>query len=249
MGGNKIMTVTDWIVAIGTAVMAIVAIIAIFQDKIRSWLLRPKLQVFLQVASPDCTKTKFRYSIQEPIMPSTNTASSTAGILPASNETEAYFFRLRVANTGNQKAENVEVFAAKLTRRLADGTFKEVDSFLPMNLVWSYLNWLFFPAISPGIYKYCDLFHVVNPEKRKFIPFEDDTWANVNPNKTILSFDTIAKPYTKNYLVCPGIYHLDLTLAASNSKIVNKTLEINLTGDWFDDEKKMLGEGVGITLL
>ena len=223
-------TTADWIVAAGTLVMAIVGIIAIFQDKIRAWLLRPVLQVSILVAPPDCQKTRYQ-------------------LAKASPETDAYYFRLRVANAGNQRAESVEVFATELSRRLADGTFKVVDSFLPMNLGWAHGHALFFPAISPGTYKHCDLAHVINPQLRKLSAWEDDAWPNVPPDKTILSFDTIVRPYTKPYLVCPGTYRLVLTIAAANSQAISRTLEITLTGDWYDDERKMLGEGIGIKLL
>jgi hypothetical protein len=164
-------------------------------------------------------------------------------------ETDAYYFRLKVKNSGNQKAESVEVFAAELSRRLADGTFKAVTSFLPMNLVWADIHTLFYPAISPHTYKHCDLAHIINPEMRIDVPLEDNTWPNVSSEKTILSFDTFVKPYTKNNLVCPGTYRLKLTVAAANSQPVNNTLEFNVTGDWYDDEQRMLEEGVGIRLL
>ena len=111
------VTITDWLVATGTIVLALVAIIAIFQDKIRSWITRPKLDVTIDVKPPDCLKIPMvRLS---PEGESTVVAGS-------------YYFRFRVINRGNQKAESVEVFAAGLLKQQADDTFKEVDSFLPM---------------------------------------------------------------------------------------------------------------------
>ena len=51
----------DWITAIGTVVLAagtiVLAIIAIFQDKIRAWLMRPNLTIGIELAPPDCHKT------------------------------------------------------------------------------------------------------------------------------------------------------------------------------------------------
>jgi hypothetical protein len=202
----------------------------------------------VQVAPPDCHKTIFRYRLEDQPSGSSSQLGSVDAPDPT-NKTDAYFFRIRVANIGNQKAEDVEVIATQLSRRLADGTFKPVDSFLPMNLVWSFTSSAIYPAVSPGIYKNCDLFHIVNPTDRKKIPPEDQTWENVKREEAILSFNTIVKPYTKNYLVCSGAYQLILTVGASNAKPIRKTLEIVVIGKWFDDEKKMLGEGVGIKLL
>jgi hypothetical protein len=42
---------------------------------------------------------------------------------------------------------------------------------------------------------------------------------------------------------------LTVVVAASNSKPVEKTLEINLTGEWIDEESKMLEEGVGVRVI
>ena len=105
------------------------------------------------------------------------------------------------------------------------------------------------PAISPGTYKHCDLAHILDPDDRESVPGEHATWPNVPQNKTILSLDTIVKPYTQSYLLPFGTYHLTLIVAAANAKATTKTLEITLTGDWYDDEDQMLGEGIGIRLL
>ena len=242
-------TMTDWIIAAGTIVMAVVAVIAIFQDKIRAWLLRPILKVSISVAPPDSHKTKYHFTTEQWITSGSSPVYSETGKIEISRETDAYYFRLRIENSGNHKAESVEVFATELSRRQADGLFKVVDSFLPMNLAWSHVHWIFFPAISPDTYKHCDLAHIINPQMRSAIQLEDSTWPNISPEKTILSFDTIVKPYTKNFLVPPGTYRLVISVAAANSKPVNKTLEITLTGDWYDDEQKMLGEGIGIRML
>ena len=124
-----------------------------------------------------------------------------------------------------------------------------VNSFLPKNLVWSHFRKMLLPAISPDTYKHCDLGHILHPEGRKTIPGEHTTWPNVLQDKTILSLDTVVKPYTQSYLLPFGTYRLTIIVAAANAKAQRQTLEIALTGDWYDDEEKMLGEGIGIRLL
>jgi len=233
------MAITDWISAVGTLVMALVAIVAIFQDKIRAWLMRPRLRVSISVAPPDCQKTKMRYSLPSPDVNA-----------PARERmADVYYFRLRVSNSGNQKAESVEVFVAQLSRQQADGSFRVVDSFLPMNLVWAHLGGMLFPAIAPGTYKHCDLGYILDPQSRKMIPGEHTTWPNVPPDKTILTLDTVVKPYTLSYLLPFGTYHLVILVAAANAKAIKNTLEVRVTGDWYDDEREMLGQGIGIRLL
>lgn len=244
---GTMITITDWIMAIGTIVMAIVAIIAVFQDKIRAWLLRPILSVSISLNPPDCHKTELHFVTEGQTKPPQGPSKKDKASV--SRQTDVYYFRLRIANLGNQKAESVEVIASELSRRVADGTFKAVGSFLPMNLLWTNIHTMFLPAISPGTFKHCDLVHVINPKMRKLIPMEDNTWPNVSQDETILSFDTAFKPFAKNYLVCPGTYRLTLIVAAANSKPVKKVLGIRLTGDWYDEEQKMFGEGIGIKVL
>lgn len=226
------MTTTDWIRVAGVLVTSCAVLVAIFQDKIRSWVTRPKLNVSIKLGPPDC------HSI-----PLVRTDLKTGETLL---EAPCYYLRLRVDNSGNQKAESVEVFAAELLKCQADGQFKEVESFLPMNLRWAHYREIIFPAIVPGVYKHCDLGHIIDPQLRSGFPPEDKSWENVPPEKTVLSLDTAVKPNTRSYLIPPGKYHLVLLVAAANAKPIKKTLEITLTGDWYEDEKRMLGEGIGI---
>ena len=149
-------------------------------------------------------------------------------------------------NRGNQKAESVEVFASDLSKQQADDTFKKVDSFLPMNLLWADYRQVFFPAISPDMYRHCDLVHIIDPKERAQFGAEDKEWPNISREKTILSFDTAVKPHTLSYLVPPGKYRLVILVAAANAKPIRKTLEISLTGEWYDDQETMLGLGVGV---
>jgi len=224
----------QWVEAIGTTMAVVVALcIALFQDKMRAWIMQPKLDISIDVKPPDCLKIPIRsYTQGEP-----------------SVVADAYYLRLRVLNKGGQKAESVEVFAASLLRRQADDTFKEMGTFLPMNLVWADYGKVFFPAISPDMYRHCDLTHIVDPKKRGQFTAEDKQWPNVPVEKTILSLETAVKPNTLSHLLPPGKYHLVILVAAANAKPVKKTIELSLTGDWYDDEQKMFQDGVGAQIL
>jgi hypothetical protein len=46
---------TDWLVALGILALAF---IAVFQDRIRSWLSRPRLEMLFEEVPPDCHKTE-----------------------------------------------------------------------------------------------------------------------------------------------------------------------------------------------
>ena len=55
---------TDWLIAISTIALAIgtiaLALVAAFQDIIRAWVMRPKLDASITMAPPDCHKTKMK---------------------------------------------------------------------------------------------------------------------------------------------------------------------------------------------
>lgn len=222
-------SISDWLVAIGTILLAIVAI---FQDQIRKGWRHPLLNLNF-ITSPDCQKLLSTYPI-----------SKTQQV-----ETDTYYIRLRIENNGNEKAENVEVFAQKLMRKSADGKYVTVKSFIPMNLFWSHINVVNLPILPSHVYKNCDIFRVINPISRKAIFFEDKTWENIDPARTILSFDTEVRTYSKNNLACCGTYQLHLIISSANSEPITKIVEINLTGSWFDEEEKMFSEGLGVSIL
>ena len=237
--------ITDWIVAIGTIVLALIAAIAIFQDRIRGWLQRPILNVTIEMQPPDCHKTPFRY--ERATVPS----GARMYALPQSpiGESQAYYCKLRINNTGNEAALNAEVIALELLRKRADGTYGKVNDFLPMNLAWSHVNVIHIPFISPGTYKHCDLFHVIYPPDRKTIDYENRDWPGTPPEKTVISFDTVVKAFTLSHLVPNGAYRLLVQVAATNAKPAVRQLDINLTGDWFEEEERMLRDGIGISVI
>ena len=128
-------TITDWILASCTAILAIVAI---FQDRIRTLIMRPRLNASIKLEPPDCMKEKIHY----------NKPDGSIAVA------DCYYFRIRVQNNGNQRAEIAEVFLSELLKCQADGEYKPVEYFKPMNLTWShYDNQIYFPSISPETYK------------------------------------------------------------------------------------------------
>jgi len=222
--------ITDWLIAIGTILLFFVAI---FQDKIRSWLTRPKLGVSVDIVPPDCHKA---------IMKATDSRGQVIG------EASCYYFRPRVSNSGNQRAEMVEVFAAELSKQQADGSFKKMHSFLPMNLLWSHINEPFL-GISPGMEKLFNLGHILEPAERVSFGNEDDPRLGFRADQTIFSFDVERPSYTMSHLIPPGTYRVVLLVGAANASPIRRVVEIVLTGDWYDEEERMLGEGIGIRML
>src|SRR5271163_4364570 len=122
----------EWFTAIGTIVLAggtlILAVVAIFQDTVRGWLYKPKLEVSIQPEPPDC--------IAVPM-----TIGGTV-------ITDSFYLRLWVKNTGNTAAKNVEIYASELLRSRPDNiTWDRVVEFPTMNLRWADIHVMYFPTI------------------------------------------------------------------------------------------------------
>jgi len=224
---NQVTAVGNIIIAIGTVILAIVAI---FGRSISRFLRRPRLRPAIISGPPYCHKTFFS--------------------IPDTGEhlADCYYFRISVVNEGKESARNVEVFAKRLMRKSKDGTYKIISSFSPMNLIWSDWGKMIFPAIHPGTEKLCDIFHIVDPSERKKIPYEDDVRDGMTPDRIILSFDTRTKSNTKGHLQPAGEYHLEIVVAAENANPRQATLRIESTGEWIDNEDRMLAEGIAFGL-
>jgi len=219
----------------GSIAALFAVIVALFKEEIvRIWR-RPELQARIRLTAPDCHKTVM-----------TLYDKNTGRVLDSS---DCYYLRLWIENIGNQRAEKVQVFVAKLFRRHANGTFVEDKSFLPMNLRWSHSQPsplgpdIFADGISPEMGRHCDLGHILDPNKR--VSFGINL-SNVAAGKTILEFDLEIAPNTLSHLIPPGVYRVELKLAAANMAPKTKTIEITHTGDWYTDENKMFAYGIGM---
>jgi hypothetical protein len=159
---------------------------------------------------------------------------------------DGYYVRLRVSNSGRGKAELAEVFVTELLEKQPDGTFEHVKRFLPQNLRWSHINESFYPALSPGMEKNCDLGFMVDPRKRD--P-EDNVRLNASSAKTLFNFAVEVQTSTLNHVIKPGIYRLTLQVAAANAKPRTFKFLMDLNGDWFENEDDMLNKGLRINPL
>jgi len=207
--------------------------IAAFQSRIARLLVRPKLGLEVHAEPPDFHHTL----VSHPTSPGVSA--------------DAYYFNLRVRNTGNSRAEQVEIFVADVLAQQPDGAFRRVASFLPKNLLWSWTLKPFLEALSPGMYTFCTLGHVFDPARRREFPGE----ALVNADEARLAGRTafsvaVQFPSSKpSHILPPGTYRLILWIAAGNARKVEKRLELTLAGDWTTDEARMLAECVRIRVV
>ncbi len=111
----------QWVIAIGTAILAI---LALFQEFIRSWIKTPRLEVTTGSLTPFCKKI---------LLIDKNNPEKKA---------DGYALRIRVKNIKpifhiKTRAESVEVFVLQLLAKQTDGSFQPIQGFEPCNLIWS----------------------------------------------------------------------------------------------------------------
>lgn len=219
-------TVADWLVAVGTLV---VAAVAVFQETIRGWFYHPAFHVSAKTVPPDCVAVPF-------------TQQNGTFVV------DSVYLRLWVKNVGNATAKDVEVYAKELRRQRADGTWERVAPFPPMNLKWANAGGLiYFPSIAPEMGKHCDLGHIVDPQRRQLLR-EDNPRLQLNNNQTSLAFDLMVAPNHRGHIIGPGEYQLDILVAAENARPLARTVSISLRGTWDPEETRMLRDGVGIVI-
>lgn len=229
----------DWslfanlLVGVGTIALAIVAV---FQQNIHNWLNKPKLNIEVTGQPPDCHKMPLSvmqpFPLQQPILIQTD---------------EGYYYRIRVVNTGRDRAENAEVFIASVSKKVGDG-YEKVEQFLPMNLLWSHVERPFLEAISPGgMEKHCNFGYVIPPED---MPERVTSWLDVPRDETIFTLALEVHPNTLSNMLTSGEYRIDILIAAANmKKPKKKTLEMNISGQWYGDESEMLSNGISFRML
>lgn len=233
----EIGTVAQWVAGISTFLAVLVALFK--EDIVSNWR-RPELDASITTKPPDCAKVIMTSVVQRTAL--------------TQMSTECYWLRIWVKNSGKTRAEKVQVFAAELSKRAADGTFRIIDGFVPMNLRWSHSQnpieapEIFAEGISPGMGKHCDLGYIIDPAHRSAIRIGEDL-PGLPAGNTLVALELELKPNTLSHLIPPGTYRLLVRIAAANCRPVARTIEMTITGEWFSDEKRMLSEGIGIKVL
>jgi hypothetical protein len=231
-GKAMVKTMADWLVAIGTLVLAFVTV---FQDYLRSKLWSPVLDCKINLHPPDCHKTTVVFDDRK----------GNVGSF------DSYFFRFEIWNHGKVSAKNVEVLITEVLKKKGN-SYELISSFSPDNLAWSTLSEApgkferYCTYISPTTYKHCNLGHIHDPHYRQVIG-EDNPALNVHVPETIFCFDVIFRSTILYHLVGPGTYRIRIKVGCENAKTIERQYEITITGKWNPDEARMLNEGMTIT--
>jgi hypothetical protein len=192
---------------------------AIFQDKIRGWFYKPKLNLTCTLSSPDCHKIPLTIQIGNQI-----------------STIDSYYLRFRVENTGNQAMEDIEVKILSLYRKSDKNKYTLQENFLPMNLKWAHTGNVVTNNIQVGLFKHLDIGCIRRP-----IDNFDPTEIQSN---IALFLDLETVPNTRSDIIEPGDYKIDLVVAGNNFKPVHKTYKLILRDEWLDNESDMLGKNI-----
>jgi hypothetical protein len=214
--------VTNGLVGIGTIGLAI---LAVFQDRIRRWLDAPVLRAYLENERPDCVWVPFRH------------------VVTGQHVADSVHLRFRVKNEGRSAARRVEAYAEQ-REEFQNGRWDVRRGFPSMNLNWADVGGLYFESISPWMAKHCDLAHVIDPGLRRGNAGEENPTLNLPPTTTSLTFSVIVRPNHQGHIVGPGRYRLTVILAAENANPRTERIEIELHGQWYPDEARMLRDGI-----
>ena len=161
------------------------------------------------------------------------------------------YLRLFVENTGKRKAKNAQIRVTRVETKQPNGNYAKRDEFPSMNLIWSTQKVL--QSIQATSDEYCNLAHIFKPSDRcsdqmaKSNPLEDRIWTGIDRNQTILSVD-VDKLHSKPHLLPAGTHRFHIKLTADDAKPQTKMIEVNLSGEWFDDAKEMCSQGVTVVL-
>jgi len=225
-------------------VALILGIFGIFHDWIRSQFNYPELDIEFNINQPDCHKTfltrKYEVKNWTPA-----TGIKIPGVADGEKEwhidnVECYYYRLKIFNRGNYRAEKVEIMILEKFTENSKKRFMKDYNFLPLNLVWGHDGVVVRESIAPLLFKYCDFGCIVAPE-HTHIKFPD---GGVYEQGVVLDLDLAVKPNTMSHLVFPGKHRFKIIAVADNSKVVTKIFEIDFQDFWNNDEKIMLKNGL-----
>lgn len=224
----------EWVTAIGTLLLAVVAFAAIFTDQIREWIRHPDWKVNFQPTHPDCNRIRTDFRLQ--------TGTEIRNIASA----EMHYVRARVQNVGKVGAKDVEVSVLEVRHKgRADQVFKPMAMNTPMNLIWAHFSSHVLPQLPVGSERHIDIGHVADPQKRSEFSGEDRRGSD--SSKTLFCLAFFVKANTGEYLLDPGEYEIDFRVFAANSKPSKTfTFHLNHIGNWFEDEAQMYRDGLGL---
>lgn len=219
---------------ISASITFLAVIVALFKDWFWAKIRKPKISAYIEMKSPFCTKTLVYNQLAQRAM-------------------EGYYFRIKVLNSGTTIARGVQIYIESIMRKHPDGVYRNENRFLPMYLRWAgpepqnpkdSIN----SNILPGMSKYCDLGHVLDPAFRQFYLNSPGLTIPGDTDTLLFELDLEVKPFTGSHLLKIGEYEIYIKIAAENSKPITKKIVLNFLGPWTVNENTMFENAIGIRM-
>lgn len=185
-------------------------LVALFQEKIKGWFNRARLDMEINLVPPDC----HQIDLNDP-----------RGAFIC----KSLYIRIRVSHKNGIAGENIEIMPVSFSSVSGAGEVNKLDYFLPINLAWSHFQ----PRTSVmrvpvGLFRHCDFGHFIKSSDGSSL-FILDTM--IQPNR-------VAGGEIPN-VIKPGKYIFELLLSGDNVKPLIKKWELEFS-QWSDDEARML---------
>lgn len=243
----------EWALVFWTALLVfatiVLAVVAAFQDIIRSWFTRPKLVIQendFSKAVCSANPNSHHHKLHRMYDPD----------YEKEVQFNSYYFRAIVFNKGNISANNVEVI-------INDVSIYEKDKWIPKkdfvyeNLIWSSFTpqgevKIYCEYISPKTGQYINIGHIFDPKYYRGRDYKELFGAD-NPrfhledvDEVLFIFDVNMKSIGQYYIVKPGRYRFNITVGSANAKSVTQKYELNFSGKWNEDETIMTNQEINI---
>lgn len=213
----------SWLTAVGTLALAI---LVVFQDRIRNLLMRPKLKISYTHTPPLALLTFWRSpkdpELREPV----------------------FYFRFRVVNNGESQARRCEAVLEDLWVCDTVGNPVKLPNFSPVSLRWLGTTETFFD-INPDRRVYCNIGHISSPdyqgrEERDSRQFVDIPGYSGDDLRFVLDQSRVY--FSQPNCLPPGKYIIKIAIYSENASYQEICFEIAWSGNWKDSEKDMFRE-------
>lgn len=221
--------------------MLLLALVALFKDSFLQFISKPNIDIEFELRPPDCFRSQIIHTEQKQIEKNVMRIDRIVFYM--------FYYRLRIINNGKSPAKNVEITIRDVRKKKGD-SFDRIDFPLDDNLDWFSSSLIrgkpsimYYTFIFPNTFKHCELGHIIDPSKRHLVSFENKPKLP-NKDETIFSFNVITKYHSLYHLVEPGTYRVKVLVAGENFRSLEKEYELEVTGKWFENEERMLSDGL-----
>lgn len=215
---------------ISSIVALLIAVIGVFQDRIRRFFMGAKLKVEFEMKAP--------FVFQK------HSFDSEKGF-----PRESFYFRVGVMNEGSSSASKATVMLAGIEKKDEEtGAWKGLDWFVPINLDWCHGVGFEYPEIHPGSTAYFD-FGMSSCSAKDLAAFFGARLGEPDRKKFHLATSRI-DGVREGYSLPEAHYRMRIHISASNCDPLEVNFEFLYTPGWSSDTNELLtSDHTRLTLL